>query len=152
MEVVREIRPSLDLLADLAAGEEQAFGHTGLRSFDLNVVAWAGGLFVGRVDGEVAACCQLVRTFDEPGAFWVVGFWVRPRWQGRGNGRALLREVADGVRAAGGSALLLTAEPANTRALNLYSSFGFRRVAEAPDFYGPGEDRYLLRWDDAHGA
>ncbi|MHB1344607.1 MAG: GNAT family N-acetyltransferase [Thermoleophilia bacterium] len=152
VDVVRLTRPGLEELAELAAGDEEAFGHTALRSFDLGVVARAGGLFVARVDGQTAACCQLVRTFDEPGVFWVVGFWVRPPWQGRGLGRALLTAVAREVRAAEGFGLMLTVEPDNIRAINLYSSFGFRFVEEAPEFYGPGEDRHVLRWEEDHGS
>lgn len=148
LEVRRITRPGLELLDELAAYDAEAFGHTGLRSFDLGVVARAGGLFVGWADGEPVACCQLVRMFDEPGVFWVVGFWVRPAWQARGFGRALLGSVAGEVRAAGGSGLMLTVEPDNLRAINLYSSFGFRFVEEAPDFYGAGEHRRVLRWDD----
>lgn len=152
MEVARLTRPDLEVLTELAAYDAEAFGHTGLRSFDLGVVGRAGGLFVGRAEGEVVSCCQLMRMFDDPGLFWVVGFWVRPAWQGRGFGRALLDAVAGQVRAAGGSGLMLTVEPGNTQAINLYSSFGFKFVEEAPDFYGPGEDRHVLRWEDGHEA
>jgi [ribosomal protein S18]-alanine N-acetyltransferase len=140
-------RPDAQTLEALARYEREAFGETGLRSYDLNVVAYAGALYVGWLDGELVSCCQLIRTYDEPQAIWVIGFWVRPPWQRRGLGRALLTRVIDEMGTAGAASLLLTVEPDNQGALKLYRGFGFRRLDFIPDFYGPGEDRLLLRYD-----
>ena len=147
LEVVRLERPSPAKLEELAAYDEEAFGTTGLRSFDLGVVARAGGLYVGLVDDRVAACCQLIRMMDEPGVFWVVGFYVRPAYQRQGLGRDLLGTMAEVIGSHGGSGLMLTVGPDNKAALDMYLGFGFKVIDEAPDFYGPGEDRYVLRWD-----
>ncbi len=147
LELVRLERPGLAELDELAAYDEEAFGHTGLRSFDIGVVSRAGAVFLGQVDGVVVGSCQLLRTWDEPGAFWVFGFYVRPDWQRQGFGREMLRGVIEEVLRAGGSGIALSVAVANRPALDLYLSFGFRIVEEIADFYGPGEDRYLLRWD-----
>lgn len=149
LELQRLRRPDQETLDLLAACEREAFGETGLRSYDLNVVAHAGALYVvlvGGSRGEVAACCQLIRSVDEADIMWVLGFWVRPAWQGRGLGRWLLEAVMAELPGAGARGLVLTADPANERALNLYTSVGFRRVEEIRDFYGPGEDRFLMRY------
>ncbi len=147
LELVRLERPGLAELDELAAYDEEAFGHTGLRSFDIGVVSRAGAVFLGQVDGVVVGSCQLLRTWDEPGTFWIFGFYIRPDWQGQGFGRELLRGVMDEVTRVDGSGIELSVPPSNRAALDLYLSFGFRVVEEIVDFYGPGEDRYLLRWD-----
>ena len=147
LELIRLVRPTLDELAELAAFDREAFGETGLRSYDLGVVARAGALYVGMVGDTIAASCQLMRMMDEPSMFWVLGFYVRPDFQRRGLGRRLLWEVSEEVRRYGGSGLMLTADPGGAAALNLYLGFGFKVVEEVADFYGPGEDRFVLRWD-----
>jgi ribosomal protein S18 acetylase RimI-like enzyme len=145
--IVRLGRPDPGTLAELALLEREAFGETGLRSYDLNVVAYAGALFVAYVGDEIVSCCQLVRTYDDPAAMWIVGLWVRPAWQGRGFARLLLAHVIERMGAVGGRSILLTVEPDNLAALGLYESFGFCRLEFVPDFYGPAEDRLLLRYD-----
>lgn len=147
LELVRLERPTTTKLAELAAYDQEAFGETGLRSYDLGVVARAGGLYVGMVDGSLVASCQLLRMMDEPHRFWVLGFYVRPDYQAQGFGREFLRAVGEEIRAHGGSGLMLTADPECAAALNLYFSYGFKVVEEVADFYGAGEDRLVLRWD-----
>lgn len=147
LELVRLERPGLAELDELAAYDQEAFGHTGLRSFDIGVVSRAGAVFLGQVDGIVVGSCQLLRTWDEPGTFWVFGFYIRPDWQGQGFGRELLRGVIEEVSRVGGTGIVLSVAVPNRAALDLYLSFGFRIVEEIADFYGPGEDRYMLRWD-----
>jgi ribosomal protein S18 acetylase RimI-like enzyme len=144
--VERVRRPAPALLEELAAYDRDAFGETGLRSWDLNVIAHAGALFVGYAEHEVAACCQLIRTYDEPAAMWVFGFWVRPAWRARGLGRSLLQAVIAELRTVAADTLLLSADPRNVPALQLYTGFGFTEIERIDDFYGPGEDRILMRW------
>lgn len=132
----------------LSQYDRDAFGETGLRSYDLGVVARAGALFLGLIEGEIAACCQFMRMMDEPEAAWVVGFWVRPRFQGRGLGRTFLRELLARLPEFDIRAVRLTADPANDRALRLYGELGFRELERVADFYGAGEDRIVLAWDE----
>lgn len=55
----------------------------------------------------------------------IAGFAVRPEWQGRGFGRAILRWVA-GRLAATGHAVTIEVDVTNARASNLYLETGFR--------------------------
>lgn len=145
IETIR--RPSTELLAELSRYDRDAFGPTALRSFDLALVAWAGRLYVGRVDGHVVAGCQLVRVLDRPHVVWVVGFYVRPAWQGRGLGRRMLEHVLAELPGMGASGIELTVVPENSRALQLYSGAGFQQVGEVPEMYGPDEHRVMLRYE-----
>ncbi len=146
MRLVRVADPSPELLERLAAYDSDAFGPTGLRTYDLAVMAQAGAVFIARLGEEIVGGCQLMRVLDEPGFFYVVGFYVRPEWRGRGLGRELLRLVARESRTLGAEGLLLTAAPANEAALALYRSVGFVEDGFVPDFYGENEDRHILRW------
>jgi ribosomal protein S18 acetylase RimI-like enzyme len=138
--------PDHDELVRLEAYDFEVFGATGLRTYDLAVVAQAGAVLVAWLDGETVGSCQLLRTMDEPMFLYVVGFYLRPGWQGRGLGRKLLLKVAEESRGLGAEGLLLTVSPTNTRAYNLYISAGFVDEDFVPHFYGAGEDRHILRW------
>src|SRR5665811_745164 len=109
-------------------------------------MAQAGGVYLAHVGEDIVGSCQLLRMFDEPGFFYVVGIYIRPRWQGRGLGRAFLLALAEEIRQTGGSGLVLTVAPTNERALQLYRSAGFAEETFIPAFYGEGEDRHILRW------
>lgn len=124
----------------------EAFGETGLRKYDLAVMSEAGAVFLVRSGEKIAGSCQLLRVLDQPEFFYVVGFYVRPPWQGRGVGKAFILAVAEQARAAGAVGLVLTVAPDNTRAMELYQSVGFVDEGCTPEFYGRGQDRHILRW------
>ena len=96
--------------------------------------------------------CQLLRVLDDPGFFYVVGFYIRPQWQGRGFGRAFLLGVAAEIRAMGAEGMVLTVAPENAAAIGLYKSTGFVDESFIPDFYGEGQHRHIMRWRFAWGC
>jgi ribosomal protein S18 acetylase RimI-like enzyme len=140
------------MLARLEEYDLEAFGAAGLRTYDLAVMAEAGAVYVAWDDGEVMAGCQIMRMMDEPEFCYVVGFYVRPAWQGKGVGKRFLQAVAEECKATGAKGLVLTVAPGNVRALGLYRRAGFVEEAFIPHFYGEGEDRYVLRWQFAEGG
>lgn len=152
VELKRVRCPDHDLLVELEACEREVFGEVGLRICDLAVLAQAGAVYLACVGGEIAGGCQLMRMVDEPGFFYVVGFYVKPIWQGKGLGRAMLKALEDEVRRFGGVGMVLTVAPDNVRALRLYHGAGFREESFVAGFYGEGEDRHVLRLRFKEGA
>jgi ribosomal-protein-alanine N-acetyltransferase len=108
-------------------------------------MAEAGAVYLARVGDEIVGGCQFLRGLDEPGYFYVVGFYIRAEWQGRGLGRALLQALTKMCEGLGAEGLILTVAPDNVKALRLYRGAGFVDVAFVPGFYGAGEDRHILR-------
>ena len=109
-------------------------------------MAQAGAVLMAQIGDEMVGGCQLMRVLDEPEFFYVVGFYVRPKWRGRHLGRELLRLVAEESQALGAKGLVLTVAPTNAAALALYKGAGFAEDRFVPHFYGEREDRYILRW------
>lgn len=104
---------------------ELAAGHRYL------VVRGGGGVIVGYAG--------LARGPDDAE---VQTIGVHPDWQGRGLGRALLR---DQLAAAGGRAVHLEVRTDNAAALTLYESEGFVRVGVRRRYYQPsGADAYTM--------
>ena len=70
--------------------------------------------------------------------YWIA---VDPGVQGRGMGRALLACAERSVREARGRGLVIDTSSRDIYqpARRLYESCGYRRVAEIPDFYKPGD-------------
>jgi ribosomal protein S18 acetylase RimI-like enzyme len=146
MTLTRVRDPDHDLLVKLQEYDLEAFGPTGLRTYDLAVMAQAGAVFLAHIGAEIVGSCQLMRMLDEPDFFYVVGFYIRPQWKRQGLGRELLRLVAVQSRAFGAKGLVLTVSPTNVAALALYKGAGFAAERFVPHFYGEKEDRYILRW------
>lgn len=92
----------------------------------------AGFTCFGKVPGTES-------SFD---LYWIA---VDPNRQGRGYGRQLLERTEDAVREVGGKRLY--AETSSTEAYTdtrrFYDSTGFRKVAELPDFYHPGDGKVI---------
>ncbi len=146
MKLTRLRSPSPELLKQLEEYDFEAFGPTGLRTYDLAVMSEAGMVLLAQIDDEIVGSCQLMRVLDEPDFFYVVGFYIRPQWRGRRLSREFLRLAAEESRALGANGLVLTTAPTNTAALALYQGAGFVVERFVPHFYGEKEDRYILRW------
>ncbi|SOR77092.1 MULTISPECIES: GNAT family N-acetyltransferase [Streptomyces] len=80
------------------------------------------------------------------GCSWILSLGVARDRRRQGLGRQLMVEALHRLHADGAGEARLAVDPANEAALGLYGSLGF--VAEGKvhkDYYGPGEDRLLLR-------
>lgn len=156
LEVRRVTRPDAQSLQELRDLDFEAFGSTGLRVYDLAVIAEVGMVLAAYIEDELVGGCQLVRMLEESRFFFVVGLYIRSDWQGRQLGKALLTAVAEEARQAGAEGLMLTVDPENERAVRLYEGAGFEVETFLEDFYGGGAHRRLLRWrfgqEGLHGS
>ena len=72
---------------------------------------------------------------------------VHREQRGRGVGTALMRAALAQAR----SAVLLTVDPANEAAVQLYRNFGFTVREHVKGYYRPHEDRYLMAFTPGGG-
>jgi ribosomal protein S18 acetylase RimI-like enzyme len=86
-------------------------------------------------DGTVVGTLFLERDDDEEGS--IFGFVIEPSLQGRGIGRAALRQACEQLRADGARRISLDVDVANDRALSLYTSVGFTPVTTEDYFSLP---------------
>ena len=85
--------------------------------------------------GAVVGTLFLERDDDEEAS--IFGFAVEPSLQGRGIGRAALRQACEQLRADGARRISLDVDVANDRALGLYTSIGFTPVTTEDYFALP---------------
>lgn len=83
-------------------------------------------------------------TISSYNLYWIA---VHPDYQGRGLGKALMREAERLIRAAGGTRIYIDtsykAQYEDTRAF--YLSLGYELDALLKDFYSPGDDKVIYR-------
>ena len=90
-----------------------------------------GYAFVGRHSaGDEAELYSLVVSAD---------------WRGLGAGEALTRECLKVARSWKCAGVRLSVDPANSSARRLYKRTGFEETGFEAEYYGPGEDRILMR-------
>jgi len=78
---------------------------------------------------------------------------VRPSWQRRGLGAALVYFALQAGRQRGVSKSTLEVRASNVRAQKLYQKFGFKMVGRRPNYYAaPKEDALLFSYDGNRGA
>jgi ribosomal-protein-alanine N-acetyltransferase len=69
---------------------------------------------------------------------------VDPAHRRGGIGRALFAELLARLERAGAETVQLEVDVRNAPAIAFYRSFGFRRTARIPDYYGEGKDAYAM--------
>jgi ribosomal protein S18 acetylase RimI-like enzyme len=87
------------------------------------------------LSGAVVGTMFIERDDEEEGS--IFGFVVEPSLQGRGIGRAALRQACEQLRADGARRVSLDVDVANDRALGLYTSIGFTPVTTEDYFALP---------------
>ena len=80
---------------------------------------------LGAYDGATPVAHVMWGT-DEDGSRWIGGLLVDTAHQGRGVGRAVMREMVARLRAAGDEPVRLSHHPANVVSRTLFESLGFR--------------------------
>lgn len=129
-----------------------------LALFDASQVSTGGGdtgvtdappdyEFVGAFDGERLvgyACFGATPATD--GTYDLYWLAVDPDVQGRGIGRALVRDVEARLVARGGRLLVVetSSRPGYAGTRQFYARSGYTEAARVRDFYAPADDRILL--------
>jgi ribosomal-protein-alanine N-acetyltransferase len=110
-------------------------------------VVFSPWFFVAERDGEVLGYGIGALNQEHRDEGWILRLRVHERWQGRGIGRLLLDHAIRSLTEDGATRILLSVSPDNTRAVRLYRNSGFFEVGTVPRYFGPGEDRFIMRRD-----
>ena len=150
MEIVTVSRgAALEQVRGLFEEYWASFGFTAcFQNFGAEVAALPGDyaapggrLAMALVDGEPAACIAL-RRFDAQRCE-AKRLYVRPKFRGRGLGRALMEWLIAEARAAGYEEMVGDTMPVMAQALEMYDRMGFERTGPYSD--KPTEGAVYLR-------
>lgn len=70
---------------------------------------------------------------------------VLPEFRRQGIAREFMRQIEEWAKSRAASALMLEVEISNTAAIELYKSLGYQQISVRMDYYGPGQDAYVMR-------
>lgn len=105
---------------------------------------------VVEVGGRLAGYCG-VMVVGTTADIQTIG--VRPEYEGRGIGRAMLAEMLAEARRRGAREALLEVREDNPRARRLYELFGFERIHTRRGYYRDGVGAHVMRLTfDRHPA
>ncbi len=102
---------------------------------DSFIVAEMNGFVVGFVVGFMAA--------EETGRIFSLA--VDPKYQNRGIGAFLLKEIIDVFKKAGAGEIILEVRMGNIKAKRFYERHGFYQTGIAEKYYNDGESACLMR-------
>lgn len=129
---------------ELEACERKAFGTAGLNRWLLPIVALYGHLFVLTKNGQISGAASFIK--NRKSAF-LIGVWVKTGMQRQGYGENLLKQAFAELEKSRIEEIELTVQENNVAARKLYQKLGFRVNRRIKDFYGPRQDRLLLRYN-----
>ena len=72
---------------------------------------------------------------------------VLPDFRRQGIAREFMRQIEQWSKERGASAMMLEVEQSNSAAIELYKSLGFMKISVRMDYYGPGQDAFVMRKD-----
>ncbi len=70
---------------------------------------------------------------------------VLPDFRRQGIAREFMRQIGEWAKDRGASALMLEVEKSNSAAIELYKSLGYMQISVRMDYYGPGQDAFVMR-------
>jgi [ribosomal protein S18]-alanine N-acetyltransferase len=139
-------RPQLSELSELASLDREIFGDLAYNLLTLRqFYDLAGSLLVvaaadNRLVGYALVLPSAVRREG-----WFMALGVRASHRRRSLGRSLSKTVLYEAKCAGMTSVRLTVEGGNGAARNLYSDLGFISEGNESDYFGPGQDRIVMR-------
>ena len=72
---------------------------------------------------------------------------VLPDFRRQGIAREFMRQIEQWSKERGASAMMLEVEQSNSAAIELYTSMGYVKISVRMDYYGPGQDAFVMRKD-----
>jgi ribosomal-protein-alanine N-acetyltransferase len=70
---------------------------------------------------------------------------VLPEYRRQGIAKEFMRQIEEWARERGASAMMLEVEHTNESAIELYKSLGYMKISVRMDYYGPGQDAFVMR-------
>ena len=99
---------------------------------------------VAETDNQIVGYCGVF--LPAPGVEAdVLTVAVLPDFRRQGIAREFMRQIGEWAKDRGASALMLEVEKSNSAAIELYKSLGYLQISVRMDYYGPGQDAFVMR-------
>lgn len=139
--VIRSFRPGD--FADVVEIDEQVFGDRDPFTYMSLYEVCPGGFKVAEAGQRLVGFIVGFKVNQDVGRIFSVA--VRPEWQDRGVGTALLEASFEYMRSESLSRVVLEVRESNHGARRLYQSLGFYEHGRAENYYKDGETAVLMQ-------
>ena len=99
---------------------------------------------VAEADNQIVGYCGVFLPASGVEAD-VLTIAVLPDFRRQGIAREFMRQIEEWAKDRGASALMLEVEKSNSAAIGLYKSLGYLLISVRMDYYGPGQDAFVMR-------
>ncbi len=144
---IYEVTPNdTELIKEILKNEMESFGECGgadmwlIKSF----IRYGKLFILLNEENTLLSVAQYQGVIGEKKVF-LYGFSTLKKWRGKGYAKELLSKTEELLKKIEIEEILLTVDPKNIIALNLYKSLGYRKVDFLIDEYGNGVDRVLMK-------
>ena len=144
MSIRKATTSDLSQLADI---EQQVYGDSGFNCYYFRQMLdlfpdllWVWDNCDGILAGYALGAFGQVR---EEG--WVMSLAVSPGFRGKGLAAKLSQVLLEALQNCRCQSVLLTVSETNLAAVSLYRKLGFDDFCKEADYYGPGQDRLVMK-------
>lgn len=106
---------------------------------------WPRLFLVADVDNQIAGYLIGSISYDNSSSGWILRLRVDTAFQRMGVATMLMEKIENSMKKDGISQILLSCSPVNHGALALYHRQQYSDVRVKTAYFGPGEDRLILR-------
>ena len=139
-------QPDAETVSRVLYIEKEAFGKGALGEYVIVPLLRHGRVYVAAdEEGEAVASAYFLRDMYDNGLGYLMSVAVLPAYSGFDIGIALLNYAFSDLKELGITAIQLTVDPANFKALSTYrEKLEFTVADNSEDEYGTGEDRLVM--------
>jgi ribosomal-protein-alanine N-acetyltransferase len=135
-----------DLIARVIEIDLTTFSEPTWSRYTAGLMLRHGRTYLLMEEELIIGTCQVVRSWERPSEAVLFSMAIRPGYRNRGLGSYFLESVLEMLRKAGARSVVLEVDPHKRAAIKVYTEkFGFQRVCELADEYGPGHHRVQMR-------
>ncbi len=137
-----------ELLEEILEIDEEAFGLGSLNQWSLTPFLNYGRVYLARYDGRLAGIAELMRDWRDPELAYLYGYAVAEDYRNHGIATTMLNTMLEALPRSGFTRMQLMVHPKNEIALYICENkFNMKRLEYIWNYFGPGEDRWLLEWN-----
>jgi len=137
-----------ELLEEILAIDEEAFGLGSLNEWSLTPFLNYGRVYLARYEGRPAGIAELMRDWRDSELAYLYGYAVAQDYRNHGVATAMLSTMLEALPRSGFTRMQLMVHPENEIALYICENkFHMRRLEYIWNYFGHGEDRWLLEWN-----
>lgn len=144
MEIIEVSVENIPLVNGIVELEESTFGECGgVDYWVLKALIRYGKVYALLMEGEVVCVIEYMQKFETPEVF-LYGISTKESWRRRGLAKKLIKKSEGSLIELGIKKIILTVDPKNDIAIELYKKEGYVITQFQKDEYGKGVDRYFM--------